>query len=104
MKKLIYILIVVCLVMFIGCSDNSEQRMVEEYAVRLVRGRTFTHNSVVETIFDEESGDYIIYVAPDFPDSMPFPDGSDTMRVVLRIQENGDIYWVNFREGLNLGP
>ena len=98
MKKAILILVLLFLSGGLaGCErDNADIRAVEEYAIMLTRAFTFVHYEVLEIVYDEEHEHFIVYLIPKFP----LFDGEEVTKIVLRIDENGEMRWVNYRDSL----
>jgi len=70
-------------------------QLAEEYAVDFVTGWTFMSHAVERTVYDEETGNFIVYVRP-------LAGDRDARRVVIRITEGGDIILVNRDEVFTL--
>jgi len=91
MKRILRIVFfLLLLVALSGCrnSHNANRQLAEDFAVDRVTGWTFTTHIVERSIYDEETGNFTVYVRP------LAGDGA-TRRVVVRITAGGGITLIN---------
>ena len=112
MKKLVCFIVLLFLVVVVsGCENAHEinRQRAEEFAIRAVQANTFNHgHAVINTIYDEETGNFIVYVdagTTTYDEETGFfsthvdPENvGEIVRIVVTVREDGGYNWVNFDE------
>ena len=77
-------------IIVVGCGNEYDvnRQRAEEIALDRVQGRTFQRHTIERTLYDEKTGEFIVYVSPR-------EEGEEEIIVVIRFLENGS-HWIDF--------